>query len=109
MLECCARLLEPQGVPRAEPLLDGAFVHAGYGRAAGVRCTAYGQYGELCFTDRAGKQLPLGTYYRLHVKTWNHEYSDRIVRPAERLPVVRPGGIIGSSRRIGFGLAFLVS
>ena len=22
------------------------------------------QYGELCFTDRAGKQLPLGTYYR---------------------------------------------
>ena len=22
------------------------------------------QWGELCFTDRAGKQLPLGTYYR---------------------------------------------
>jgi len=22
------------------------------------------QWGELCFTDRAGKELPLGTYYR---------------------------------------------
>ena len=22
------------------------------------------QWGELCFTDRGGKQLPLGTYYR---------------------------------------------
>lgn len=22
------------------------------------------QWGELCFTDRGGKELPLGTYYR---------------------------------------------
>ena len=22
------------------------------------------QWGELCFSDRAGKELPLGTYYR---------------------------------------------
>ena len=35
----------PGGVSGAEPLLDGPLV-------------------ELCFTDRAGKQLPLGTYYR---------------------------------------------
>ena len=67
MLACCARLLEPRGAFLVLNLYSmGLVVHAGpYRRAAGVRCAAYEeQYGELCFTDRAGKQLPLGTYYR---------------------------------------------
>lgn len=80
MLECCAQLLEP-----ADPLggggkdagnIDAFLVLNLYsmGLSPTLACTAvrqaFGipreeQWGELCFTDRAGKQLPLGTYYRL--------------------------------------------
>ena len=66
MLAGCAALLEPH---------DAFLVLNLYsmGLSSTLACTAvrqaFGapaeeQRGELCFTDRAGKELPLGTYYR---------------------------------------------
>ena len=57
MLDCCARLLEPAGISRAESLFDGFVLTLA--RTA-VR-QAFGapeeeQWGELCFADRAGKE-----------------------------------------------------
>ncbi len=86
MLECCAQLLEPAEpiVPPGNALCPGersdghieAFLVLNL-YSMGLSSTlartavhqAFGipreeQWGELCFTDRAGKQLPLGTYYR---------------------------------------------
>ena len=66
MLECCARLLEPQGAFLVLNLysmgLSSTLARTAVRQAFGAPRTE--QYGELCFTDRAGKQLPLGTYYR---------------------------------------------
>ena len=66
MLECCARLLEPRGAFLVLNLYS-------MGWSATLASTAvrqaFGtpfeeQFGELCFDDRAGKRLPLGTYCR---------------------------------------------
>ena len=66
MLECCARLLEPRGAFLVLNLysmgLSSTLARTAVRQAFGAPRTE--QYGELCFTDRAGKQLPLGTYYR---------------------------------------------
>lgn len=66
MLECCAQLLEPQGAFLVLNLysmgLSSTLARTAVRQAFGAPRTE--QYGELCFTDRAGKQLPLGTYYR---------------------------------------------
>ena len=66
MLACCAQLLEPR---RAFLVLNlySMGLSSTLARTA-VRQT-FGapheeQWGELCFTDRGGKELPLGTYYR---------------------------------------------
>lgn len=67
MLECCAQLLEPEDSFLVLNLysmglsstLARTAVHQAFGAPAGE------QWGELCFEDRAGKQLPLGTYYRM--------------------------------------------
>ena len=67
MLNCCAQLLEPQGSFLVLNLysmglsstLARTAVHQAFGQPAAE------EYGELCFADRAaGKQLPLGTFYR---------------------------------------------
>lgn len=66
MLECCARLLEPQGAFLVLNLysmgLSSTLARTAVRQAFGAPQRE--QWGELCFTDRAGKQLPLGTYYR---------------------------------------------
>ena len=66
MLECCAQLLEPQGAFLVLNLysmgLSSTLARTAVRQAFGAPLQE--QYGELCFTDRAGKQLPLGTYYR---------------------------------------------
>lgn len=66
MLGCCARLLEPAGAFLVLNLysmgLSSTLARTAVRQAFGAPQTE--QYGELCFTDRAGKQLPLGTYYR---------------------------------------------
>ncbi|WP_418409892.1 class I SAM-dependent methyltransferase [Alistipes sp.] len=66
MLECCAQLLEPQGAFLVLNLysmgLSSTLARTAVRQAFGA--PRQEQYGELCFTDRAGKQLPLGTYYR---------------------------------------------
>ena len=66
MLGCCAQLLEPQGAFLVLNLysmgLSSTLARTAVRQAFGAPRTE--QYGELCFTDRAGKQLPLGTYYR---------------------------------------------
>lgn len=67
MLACCAQLLEPQGAFLVLNLysmglsstLARTAVRQAFGVPSGVE-----QWGELTFTDRAGKELPLGTYYR---------------------------------------------
>ncbi len=66
MLDCCARLLEPQ---RAFLVLNLYSMGLSSTLARTAVRQAFGapheeQWGELCFTDRAGKELPLGTYYR---------------------------------------------
>ena len=66
MLACCAELLEPREAflvlnlysMGLSPTLARTAVRQAFGAPAEE------QWGELCFTDRAGKQLPLGTYYR---------------------------------------------
>ena len=66
MLACCARLLAPlhsflvlnlysMGL---SPMLARTAVRQAFGAPREE------QWGELCFTDRGGKELPLGTYYR---------------------------------------------
>ena len=66
MLDCCARLLEPRGAFLVLNLysmgLSSTLARTAVRQAFGA--PAEEQWGELCFTDRAGKVLPLGTYYR---------------------------------------------
>ena len=66
MLECCAQLLERRGAFLVLNLysmgLSSTLARTAVRQAFGA--TAEEQWGELCFTDRAGKELPLGTYYR---------------------------------------------
>ncbi|MDE6507503.1 MAG: class I SAM-dependent methyltransferase [Alistipes sp.] len=66
MLECCARLLEPAGAFLVLNLysmgLSSTLARTAVRQAFGAPREE--QWGELCFSDRAGKQLPLGTYYR---------------------------------------------
>lgn len=66
MLACCAQLLEPKGAFLVLNLysmgLSSTLARTAVRQAFGAPLEE--QYGELCFTDRAGKQLPLGTYYR---------------------------------------------
>lgn len=66
MLACCAQLLEPQGAFLVLNLysmgLSSTLARTAVRQAFGAPPEE--QYGELCFTDQAGKQLPLGTYYR---------------------------------------------
>ena len=66
MLECCARLLAPKGFlvlnlysMGLSAMLARSAVRQAFGAAAEE------QFGELYFEDRAGKQLPLGVYYRM--------------------------------------------
>ncbi len=67
MLECCAALLEPEGAFLVLNLysmglsstLARTAVHQAFGAPAAE------QYGELYFADSHGKELPLGTYYRM--------------------------------------------
>ncbi len=67
MLECCARLLEPSGAFLVLNLysmgLSSTLARTAVRQAFGA--PADEQYGELYFADRAEKQLPLGTYYRM--------------------------------------------
>ena len=66
MLDCCARLLESHGAFLVLNLysmgLSSTLARTAVRQAFGA--PAEEQWGELCFTDRAGKELPLGTYYR---------------------------------------------
>ena len=66
MLDCCAQLLEPRGAFLVLNLysmgLSSTLARTAVRQAFGA--PAEEQWGELCFTDRAGKELPLGTYYR---------------------------------------------
>lgn len=66
MLECCAQLLEPAGAFLVLNLysmgLSSTLARTAVHQAFGIPREE--RWGELCFTDRAGKQLPLGTYYR---------------------------------------------
>ena len=66
MLACCAQLLEPA---RAFLVLNLYSMGLSSTLARTAVRQAFGapreeQWGELCFTDRGGKELPLGTYYR---------------------------------------------
>lgn len=66
MLACCAQLLEPTGAFLVLNLysmgLSSTLARTAVRQAFGAPCEE--QWGELCFTDRGGKELPLGTYYR---------------------------------------------
>lgn len=66
MLECCAGLLEPEGAFLVLNLysmgLSSTLARTAVRQAFGAPREE--QWGELCFTDKAGKELPLGTYYR---------------------------------------------
>lgn len=66
MLECCAQLLEPSGAFLVLNLysmgLSSTLARTAVRQAFGPPREE--QWGELCFADRGGKQLPLGTYYR---------------------------------------------
>ncbi len=66
MLACCARLLEPHDAFLVLNLysmgLSSTLARTAVRQAFGA--PAEEQWGELFFTDRAGKELPLGTYYR---------------------------------------------
>lgn len=68
MLTLCAQLLEPS--PGAFLVLNLYSMGLSSTLARTAVHQAFGtpreeQYGELCFADRAGKELPLGTYYRM--------------------------------------------
>ncbi len=65
MLESCAQLLKPHGFlvlnlysMGLSALVARTAVHGHFGVPPGE------QFGELAFTDRAGKELPLGVFYR---------------------------------------------
>lgn len=66
MLDCCARLLEPENAFLVLNLysmgLSPTLARTAVRQAFGAPRTE--QWGELCFSDRAGKELPLGIYYR---------------------------------------------
>ena len=66
MLECCARLLEPCGAFLVLNLysmgLSATLASTAVRQAFGTPFEE--QFGELCFDDRAGTRLPLGTYCR---------------------------------------------
>ena len=66
MLACCAQLLEPTGAFLVLNLysmgLSSTLARTAVRQAFGAPREE--QWGELCFTDRSGKELPLGTYYR---------------------------------------------
>jgi len=66
MLECCARLLEPHDAFLVLNLysmgLSSTLARTAVRQAFGAPREE--QWGELCFADRGGKQLPLGTFYR---------------------------------------------
>lgn len=66
MLACCAQLLEPERAFLVLNLysmgLSSTLARTAVRQAFGVPREE--QWGELCFTDRGGKELPLGTYYR---------------------------------------------
>ena len=66
MLACCAQLLEPQGAFLVLNLysmgLSSTLARTAVRQAFGAPRDE--QWGELYFTDRGGKELPLGTYYR---------------------------------------------
>lgn len=66
MLACCAQLLEPERAFLVLNLysmgLSSTLARTAVRQAFGAPRTE--QRGELCFTDRGGKELPLGTYYR---------------------------------------------
>ena len=66
MLACCAQLLEPQGAFLVLNLysmgLSSTLARTAVRQAFGTPFEE--QFGELCFDDRAGKRLPLGTYCR---------------------------------------------
>ncbi len=66
MLACCAALLEPKGAFLVLNLysmgLSSTLARTAVRQAFGL--PAEEQWGELTFTDPAGKELPLGTYYR---------------------------------------------
>ncbi|HJA98369.1 MAG TPA: class I SAM-dependent methyltransferase [Candidatus Alistipes avicola] len=66
MLECCARLLEPRHAFLVLNLysmgLSATLASTAVQQAFGTPFEQ--QFGELCFDDRGGKRLPLGTYYR---------------------------------------------
>ena len=66
MLACCAELLEPEGAFLVLNLysmgLSSTLARTAVRQAFGPPREE--QWGELCFTDRGQKQLPLGTYYR---------------------------------------------
>ena len=66
MLECCARLLEPRGAFLGLNLysmgVSATLASTAVRQAFGTPFEE--QFGELCFDDRAGKRLPLGTYCR---------------------------------------------
>ena len=66
MLACCAQLLESERAFLVLNLysmgLSSTLARTAVRQAFGVPRTE--QWGELCFTDRGGKELPLGTYYR---------------------------------------------
>ncbi len=67
MLECCAQLLAPSGAFLVLNLysmgLSSTLARTAVRQAFGAPREE--QWGELCFTDRGGKVLPLGTYYRM--------------------------------------------
>lgn len=66
MLTCCARLLEREKAFLVLNLysmgLSSTLARTAVRQAFGAPREE--QWGELCFTDRGDKQLPLGTYYR---------------------------------------------
>ncbi len=66
MLACCAQLLEPQDAFLVLNLysmgLSSTLARTAVRQAFGIPDSE--QYGELTFTDRHHKELPLGTYYR---------------------------------------------
>lgn len=66
MLDRCAQLLEPRNAFLVLNLysmgLSSTLARTAVRQAFGA--PKQEQWGELCFSDRAGKELPLGTYYR---------------------------------------------
>ena len=67
MLACCAELLEPKRAFLVLNLysmgLSSTLARTAVRQAFGVPLGVE-QWGELTFTDKGGKELPLGTYYR---------------------------------------------